>query len=253
MITATAHQSTSHASQAKPRQRGHLVVPDSLHHALTSSARSGVSEARSGTTIDAAVSAFPSPPSGAADRRDLAATARATHERTAQGIDRARQLDAHGNSDLWHALLDQYGNELRDISIDDAHALLSHALRANDAPAGDLKDQFDRSRPYERNSSISAVVPRPEDQSYPSGHATDAYTGATILSGLLPHHSTEFHRDAEEVAYSRVYAGVHHPSDVIRGAQLGSFIGEKALRNELPPEKQSLLDGILNTLGGLLS
>jgi hypothetical protein len=40
----------------------------------------------------------------------------------------------------------------------------------------------------------------------------------------MPNRAAEFMRVATQVAYSRMYAGVHFPSDVAAGAKLGSTI-----------------------------
>ncbi len=87
------------------------------------------------------------------------------------------------------------------------------------------KRVFDRRRPYEADGTRRLLRP-PAGSSFPSGHATVATAvgltlaegaahpaGRAILSGLGP-----------QVAASRVYAGVHYPSDVVGGAGLGTLL-----------------------------
>ena len=58
--------------------------------------------------------------------------------------------------------------------------------------------------------------------SFPSSHATTAFAGAVVLSFLLPRFWPLFIAAATLVAFSRLYVGVHYPTDVIAGAAIGA-------------------------------
>ncbi len=60
--------------------------------------------------------------------------------------------------------------------------------------------------------------------SYPSAHATTSFAAARVLSGGLP--AAPVYACAAAMALSRVYAGVHYPSDVAAGALLGTALAE---------------------------
>ncbi len=84
-----------------------------------------------------------------------------------------------------------------------------------------LKDRYKRLRPYEANSDVHAVVKLGDSFSYPSGHATRAMFIAKLLSEVFPGREKELNAYAYRIAYSRVFAGVHFPSDVLAGLKLG--------------------------------
>jgi membrane-associated phospholipid phosphatase len=71
----------------------------------------------------------------------------------------------------------------------------------------------------------------PTKLSFPSAHATTSFAGALAYSrlGLPP---APLYGLAVSLSFSRVYLGVHHPSDVLAGAVLGTVIGGCAVPAE---------------------
>lgn len=65
--------------------------------------------------------------------------------------------------------------------------------------------------------------------SFPSGHATLAFAGATVLAAWEPKLSIVYYILAILIAWARIYLGVHYPFDIIAGAILGYSIGKCAL------------------------
>jgi acid phosphatase (class A) len=69
-------------------------------------------------------------------------------------------------------------------------------------------------------------------RSYPSGHATMAYTFGIVLSDLIPEQSQAILSRSASYAYSREICGDHYHSDVEAGHVLGTAIGISLLRND---------------------
>ncbi len=88
---------------------------------------------------------------------------------------------------------------------------------------GLVKSLFDRSRPpWEVDRPLH--LRRPRTSSFPSGHATSAFSAAVLLSEndvLWP----LYYAVALIVAGSRLHVKIHHASDVAAGAALGVALG----------------------------
>jgi len=71
----------------------------------------------------------------------------------------------------------------------------------------------------------------PRTTSFPSGHASAAFTAAALLSdGEPPAVRRFYYLLAGVVATSRVYVKIHHASDVVGGAAIGAALGALARR-----------------------
>jgi undecaprenyl-diphosphatase len=96
---------------------------------------------------------------------------------------------------------------------------------------GPIKLCFRRVRPDDDHPDESPLpygMHRPISSSFPSGHATSAFTAAMLLadSPLAP----AYFALATAVAASRVYTKMHHTSDIVAGALLGVAMGAVARR-----------------------
>ncbi len=103
-----------------------------------------------------------------------------------------------------------------------------------------IKSLFRRQRPaWELERPLHLRQPR--TSSFPSGHATSAFTAAALLSDrdrLRP----LYYVVAVVVAWSRVYVKIHHASDVVAGMAVGVVLGRLGRRLfplPYPPDEES--------------
>jgi membrane-associated phospholipid phosphatase len=91
-----------------------------------------------------------------------------------------------------------------------------------------IKSLFRRSRPA---WDVHRPLPlrRPRTSSFPSGHATAAFTAAALLSDDDPLWPL-YYALAVIVATSRVYVRIHHASDVLGGVAIGAVLGQVGRR-----------------------
>lgn len=108
-----------------------------------------------------------------------------------------------------------------------ASALAMGALATNVL----LKNAVHRIRPYVALEKLSILVSEPSDFSFPSGHATASFAAAWALFRLAPKKvGVPALVLAALIALSRLYVGVHYPTDVLAGAIIGILAGEISAR-----------------------
>lgn len=88
------------------------------------------------------------------------------------------------------------------------------------------KRAFNRSRPYDDGIG-EMLVRKPAGTSYPSGHPAVAQAVAGIVAPEVPA-SLRGLVDAvpRMVGFSRIYVGVHYPSDVLGGMLIGKAVAD---------------------------
>jgi membrane-associated phospholipid phosphatase len=98
---------------------------------------------------------------------------------------------------------------------------LRNALTVAIAFAANQAVKFAVRRPRPQLEDLPPLIGTATQLSYPSAHATTAFAAARVLGpGFLPL--------AAAMALSRLYLGVHYPSDTLAGAALGDAVARLA-------------------------
>lgn len=104
-----------------------------------------------------------------------------------------------------------------------------------------VKKSYARPRPHVALPALQPALAKPDSPSYPSGHATGGALHAALFAAMLPEHAAEFAHQAELVRLSRLYGGMHFPSDVAAGRRLGEAIAREMLKS---PATQRALEEV---------
>ena len=89
-----------------------------------------------------------------------------------------------------------------------------------------VKNIVARVRPYEVLPELVRIIEKQHDFSFPSGHTCASFAAACALYHALPRRwGIPCLVLAALISFSRLYVGVHYPSDVLAGALIGIFAG----------------------------
>ncbi len=87
-----------------------------------------------------------------------------------------------------------------------------------------IKNIVQRPRPYDTFSQIIPLVPPPGKYSFPSGHTAAAFSSMITLFFTQKKYAITGLIIALLMGFSRIYVGVHYPTDVLFGAILGTTV-----------------------------
>lgn len=90
-----------------------------------------------------------------------------------------------------------------------------------------IKNVVRRVRPYEVINGLESLIGKMGEFSFPSGHTATSFVAATIIACMLPQKRYGIAAIilAAMIGFSRIYIGVHYPTDVLFGAASGALIG----------------------------
>ncbi len=149
------------------------------------------------------------------------------NRRTSADVTRCR-----GEVDLtFNAFADVLGDNFKEQLLPETAALLKQAEVDSHAILSDAKKNWHRVRPNKADPRIHPCVKLETNGSYPSGHAAQGVIWATILSEIYPGKHDQLMKRGLEIGEDRVMGGVHYPTDVQAGQELGEAIVKKMLGN----------------------
>ena len=103
---------------------------------------------------------------------------------------------------------------------------LALSVGVSDFIGGKVKNVVLRPRPFTvAELNVTQRSPANPDVSFYSNHASNMFTLATYTSSFFPGGKIFLFLLACLTGYSRMYVGVHYPSDVLVGALMGTLIG----------------------------
>jgi len=135
-------------------------------------------------------------------------------------------LGDHGYFWIALAVLLLFFKKTRRAAVCSAVAMIFTLLAVNIA----LKPLVARIRPYEVIEGLTYIVAKESEFSFPSGHSANSLACAWVLWRMLPRKiGLPALVLGLMIALSRLYVGVHYPSDVIAGAAIGIALAELAM------------------------
>ena len=88
-----------------------------------------------------------------------------------------------------------------------------------------LKEEIGRERPCRKLHDVHLLVNCGGGKSFPSSHAVNNFAGFIVFASFFSRFAWIWLIMAVSISFSRVYVGVHYPSDVLAGAVIGMIIG----------------------------
>lgn len=109
----------------------------------------------------------------------------------------------------------------RKAGIMSAVALLGSLIINNNI----VKNIVQRPRPFVTFTDLQIIIPTPSEFSFPSGHTSSSFAAAAVFYRHLPKKlGLPAVILAGLIGFSRLYVGVHYPTDVIAGVLMGILL-----------------------------
>ena len=90
-----------------------------------------------------------------------------------------------------------------------------------------IKNWAARIRPYDLYEDLTLLIEKQHDFSFPSGHTTNSFACAWVIFRMAKkRYSVPVLVLAILISLSRLYVGVHYPTDVLAGVVIGIFSAE---------------------------
>jgi hypothetical protein len=110
-----------------------------------------------------------------------------------------------------------------------AYALESIAAYDSGVACWDAKYTYWAIRPFQLDPTLKTLFPTPNHPSYPAAHGCYSSAAAASMSYLFPRDAQTLTALADQAGQSRIWAGIHFPTDVRVGLALGRSVAQKVI------------------------
>jgi PAP2 superfamily len=170
------------------------------------------------------------PPTAEQQATEIAALHKIADTRTKDGLKTSAWLEVHGKKDIWTLLRTQYRLGVSKAAGKTLKKQTDLAYALANTLAGQAKAQVKRPSPYVVDPTLDgqnqAKFAGKVRYSFPSKHAVISAAEVAVLGAANPADRDEYLALQAQIDYSRLYAGGHYASDIIRGAFLGQLAGD---------------------------
>jgi membrane-associated phospholipid phosphatase len=88
----------------------------------------------------------------------------------------------------------------------------------------DAKYAYWAIRPFQLDPEVKTLFPTPNHPSYPAAHGCGSGAIAAVMAYLFPRQAAYITAKGDEMAWSRLWAGIHYRSDIEAGLALGRSV-----------------------------
>jgi membrane-associated phospholipid phosphatase len=114
-----------------------------------------------------------------------------------------------------------------------AYALMGTAEFDALVATWDAKFAYWQIRPFQASPGFITLFPTPNHPSYPAAHGGGSGAYSAILAYLFPRDADSINALGDELAMSRLWAGIHYRTDIVVGLKLGRDVAAKAINRAM--------------------
>ena len=141
-----------------------------------------------------------------------------------QGLASLSKIISHSADGLYYALIPALIYLIDEGKASSSFMALSLGFCIERPLYALLKKALKRNRPADILPNFQSVICPSDQFSFPSGHTSGAFLCATVIATLLPIMFWPAYFWACLVGASRIFLGVHFPTDTLAGALMGTAI-----------------------------
>ncbi|HKW94213.1 MAG TPA: phosphatase PAP2 family protein [Methylomirabilota bacterium] len=93
----------------------------------------------------------------------------------------------------------------------------------------DAKYTYWAMRPFHYDPQFTPMIPVPAHPSYPAAHGCHSGAAGAVLAYLFPRDAASLTAQADEAGMSRLWGGIHFPSDIRVGLALGRVVAQRVV------------------------